>query len=212
MLHSTFWVGIEQLGTKKLKGLIYIKYMLQVLTIHLLGLQLLLALQSVPNVTPEIRLQAETLANIALNFKESDVTPTVTTQTAPTQVQIVGSIPLQASTSPVEAPKVVIPYIAPKPVVTWNNTVSKQFGVAGEVKYVQVSIAIREFIDGVPQFSTTGSDFTTTINGRTVTAQGKSIYNDFNNLTFPLYQNGTYTIEIKNGDNTKTETVVIDDL
>jgi len=89
--------------------------MLQVLTIHLLGLQLLLALQSIPNVSPEIKAQAEALAQVALNFKESDVTPTVTTQTAPTQVQIVGSIPLQASTSPIETP--VLTQTPPAPII-----------------------------------------------------------------------------------------------
>lgn len=64
--------------------------MLQVLTIHLLGLQLLLALQSVPNVTPEIKAQAEALAQIALNFKESDLATS-------TPVTIVNAIPLQTS-------------------------------------------------------------------------------------------------------------------
>lgn len=186
--------------------------MLQVLTIHLLGLQLLLSLQSIPNVTPEVRLQAETLANIALNFKESDITPVVTTQTVPTQVQIVGSIPLQASTSPVETPKVVIPVIPRQPVISWNNSVSKQFGVAGEIKYVQVTIAVRYFVDGVQQFSTTGSDITATVNGKTVKALGKSIYNDYNTLTFPLYENGSYDISITEDGNTKVESVIIDEL
>lgn len=186
--------------------------MLQVLTIHLLGLQLLLALQSVPNVTPEIKLQAETLANIALNFKESDLTPTVVTQTTPTQVQIVGSIPLQASTSPVETPKVTNPVIPRQPVISWNNSVSKQFGIAGEIKYVQVTIAVRYFVDGVQQFSTTGSDIIATVNGKTVKALGKSMYNDYNTLTFPLYANGTYDVVITSEGNTKTETVVIDEI
>lgn len=90
--------------------------MLTILLLKIAGLQLLMSLQTTPNVPGLLKTQIETVADLAINFKESDITPTIVTQapqTVPTQVQIVGSIPLQASTSPINTP-------APTPVVTYT--------------------------------------------------------------------------------------------